>query len=402
MALPRYLSAAEAARVLGVRPATLYAYVSRGQIRSEAGPDKRARRYYAEDIERLAARKAQRRDPGQVASGALHAGMPVMDSAISLLTDEALYYRGRDVAELARTCCIEEVAAFVWTGDAAAAVPGLQGAEGTPPPASDGWLPVGLESAEAMRALLPLAAAADPAAYDTRPQTVARTGARILRLLGGAVAGQEHAGDGLAAGLQRAWAPRRPAVRGLLDAALVLCADHELNASAFTARCVASTGATPYAAVEAGLAALSGPRHGGSALRIDRLFDEAEKEGAATTVAQWLKRGEALPGFGHIVYKGMDPRAAVLFELLEEKLPRARGLKTARDLMDAVGAALDLRANIDLALSALMRALGRGPGDVLALFALGRTVGWIGHIIEEYAQERLIRPRARYTGPQPF
>jgi citrate synthase len=406
MGKQRYLSAAAAAQALGVRPATLYAYVSRGQVRSEVGPDKRARRYYADDIERLVQRKTLRRDPGQVASGALHAGMPVMDSAISLISDTALYYRGHDVADLAREQNIEAVASLVWLGELEAEVSGLRQKSKAAPTGIQQLSGLrGLERCEAMQALLPLAAAEDLAAYDTRPEAVARVGARILHLLVGVIVGENTDGGAaegsIAAVLQRAWAPKRTKAQNLIDAALILCADHELNASAFTARCVASTGATPYAAVGAGLAALSGPKHGGSAHRVDRLFDEAESLGAKEAVARRLKQGEMLHGFGHVIYRGMDPRAVVLIAMLEEYLPRAKALKTARALVDEVGSVLDLSANIDLALTALTRSLGRGPGDTLALFALGRTVGWIGHISEEYANGRLIRPRARYTGTVP-
>src|SRR5918993_4225092 len=116
----RYLTARRAAEELGVSVATLYAYVSRGMIRSEAAGG-RGRRYRAEDVRRLKARKERRRDPDAVVEGALSWGTPVMESAITLVTDDGLYYRGRDAVALSAGSTVEEVAALIWTGDPARA-----------------------------------------------------------------------------------------------------------------------------------------------------------------------------------------------------------------------------------------------------------------------------------------
>ena len=116
----RYLSAEEAAGELGIRLPTLYAYVSRGLIRSEATEGKRrTRRYRAEDVRRLKERAEQRRDPGKVAEAALYWGTPVMESGITLISDGKLYYRGRDAITLAAGSTIEEVAALIWAKDPA-------------------------------------------------------------------------------------------------------------------------------------------------------------------------------------------------------------------------------------------------------------------------------------------
>src|SRR3712207_649665 len=117
MAEVRYLTAGQAAKELGVSLATLYAYVSRGMIRSEATGGSRRRRYRAEDVRRLKERKERRRDPDGVVEGTLHWGTPVMESGITLIADGKLYYRGRDVAALAVGSAIEEVAALIWIGD---------------------------------------------------------------------------------------------------------------------------------------------------------------------------------------------------------------------------------------------------------------------------------------------
>ena len=251
----RYFGAREAAGELGISVQTLYAYVSRGLIRSEAvGGKKRNRRYRAEDVRRLKERAEQRRDPSKAAEGALYWGAPVMESGITLISDGRLYYRGRDALELTAGNIIEEVAALIWTGNLANAS-GVFGSESLNISSRYGPIPesiAALTPVEAFQVLIPLAAAEDLAAYDLRPAAVARTGGRILRLMVGAAVGEGATGGSLAETLQRGWTFRESEARSLFDAALVLCADHELNVSTFAARCVASSGATPYAVVTAG------------------------------------------------------------------------------------------------------------------------------------------------------
>jgi citrate synthase len=212
----RHLTAREAAEELGVSRATLYAYVSRGMIRSEAAGG-RSRRYRAEDVRRLRERKERRRDPDAVVEGALSWGTPVMESAITLVTDDGLYYRGRDVVELSAGSTVEEVAALIWTGDPARAVDLFPEVPELPVRIPD--VPGGLPPVEAFQVLLPLAGAGDPAAYDLRAEAVARTGARIMRLMVSAVAGE--AGTGLAETLGRGWSPRDAGAGGMLGAALL-------------------------------------------------------------------------------------------------------------------------------------------------------------------------------------
>jgi citrate synthase len=421
-----FFTATEAARELGVRPATLYAYVSRGLIRSESLPgSQRARRYRAEDVQRLKDRHDQRRDPAKSAERALSWGDPVLESAITLIADGRLYYRGRDALALAAGHSLEEVAALIWTGDLA---PGDALFAGPEAPlsrelrAAQAGL-AGLAPMPAFQALLPLAGAADLAGYDLRPAAVAATGARILRLLarvavGGSrssYSGKARAGrrvsrpaeggaseSGIAATLARAWVPGDRQARRLVSAALVLCADHELNVSAFTARCAASAGATPYAVVTAGLAALTGAKHGGHGERVEAFLREAGTPGGMrAAIAGRLKRGEPLPGFGHALYPEGDPRCAELLRLAAEAYPKSPAVALARA---ATRQAFDLvgeRPNLDFGLVVLSRALGLPPGGAIALFAIGRTIGWIGHAIEQYALDRLIRPRARYVGKTP-
>ena len=165
---------------------------------------------------------------------------------------------------------------------------------------------------------------------------------------------------------------------------------------------MASSGANLYAAVTAGLSALQGPRHGGATGRLEAFWDEAESAGqVGDTVVGRLKRGDVIAGFGHVVYRGVDPRAKTIMELLEEAVPDALALAMAKALIEEVGKRTGLSHNLDLGLVTLRRALGLEKGAALLLFCVGRIIGWIAHAIEQYQTGRLIRPRAKYTGPGP-
>lgn len=388
-----YCSAAEAADRLGVSRATLYAYVSRGLIRSEAGDDAHARRYRVDDVARLMQRKAARKDPGRVAAEALQWGAPVLDSELTLIDAGTLYYRGLDVVALSAATSLEAVAGLLWSGDLAAALPNTQ----APDPIH---VPAGLPVLARFQIALPTAALADPAAYDLRPAGVQRTGLRILRLLTGLAVGRAPATASVAVQLRRAWrCPER--LQPLLEQALILCADHELNVSAFTVRCVASSGASLYAAINAGVSALQGRRHGGMIDRVTDLFAACESAGVAKGVQTALQRDGILPGFGHPLYPEGDPRASALLGSLAQVSGRGARGKLPQSILRHVARHLGEKPTIDFALAALTRTLGLPDEAGLTLFALGRTVGWVGHALEAYAREELIRPWARYTGVQP-
>jgi citrate synthase len=382
----RYLDSGRAAEELGVSLATLYAYVSRGMVRSEAVEGKgRNRRYRAEDVRRLKERKERRRDPEGVVEGALHWGTPVLESAITMIDGGGLYF-----------------AALIWTGDETMA-PALFPPEMSGPTRriSDVVDSVaGLTPVEIFQVMLPVAAAEDPAAYDLRPGAVARTGARILRLMTDVAAGESA--PGLAATLQRGWSPDDPEAADLLGSALVFCVDHELPVSTFAGRCVASSEATPYAVVLAGLAALGGVKHGGEIELVEAFLREVDAAGDARGVISGrLRRGERIPGFGHSLYPEGDPRGAGLLRLTAGAYPESIAVTLSDSVAGEMLQLMGERPTVDFALATVARALELPPGGAVALFALGRTVGWIGHAIEQYRSGSLIRPRARYVGEQP-
>lgn len=392
-----WMGAAEAAAALRVTLPTLYAYVSRGYVRSERRPGGlRERRYSRDDVERLRTRAEGRRDPEAAAAHALRWGLPILESSITLIADNHLYYRGHDAVRLARTRSLAEVASLIWTGGFDARFP-------TPPrrlvpSLSRDAMPF---VSRAQRALA-LAAANDPLAFDRRPAGVLGTGWKILSLLA-VVAGRSRRPLGtIEQSLAHAWRARRGAA-DVLRAALILSADHELNVSSFTARCVASAGSSPYAVVIAGLAAIEGTRHGGISARVEALLASLRRtKRIRAAIGERLRRGDTIDGFGHPLYRDGDPRAAALIALLRERYRASAELRFVTDVAAAARSITREKPTIDFALAAVARVLRLPPGSSLTIFALGRTIGWIGHALEQYATGQIIRPRARYIGEPPL
>jgi citrate synthase len=220
----------------------------------------------------------------------------------------------------------------------------------------------------------------------------------VLRLVAAGILGSDPSAQPLHRQVAVAWTPGSRDAEELLRRALVLLADHELNASAYTVRCAASTGITLYDAAVAGLVALKGPAHGGAGPLAAHMLAGLAAGDLAARVRERVALGEAFHGFGHPLYPQGDPRAADLLAALAAK---GLGGEMTRRLPALVAEATGLRPNIDYALAVLMRALGLPAGHEIALFAVARSAGWIAHALEQLADGRLIRPRARYTGPPP-
>src|SRR6201996_1595760 len=303
-----YLSAREASAELAISPATLYAYVSRGLIRSEPSPDSRSHRYRAEDVRDLKERRAPS-SPEPRGFRSFDPDLPVLDSAIATITEEGAIYRGVNCVDLAEKDTLEHAATLLWD------------VTGVDPFAPDNCPEVSDEMraiAEAARraapidraiAVLALATSADPGAFTRAPEGRAMVGARILRLLVATMLNTIPSAEPLHLQIAKAWAPDHKHAADLIRRALVLLADHELNASTFTVRCAASTGLNLYDSVIAGLAALKGPKHGGAGVLASRLVKTLIDNDVAPVIRERVALGERFAGFGHGVYKRGDPRA---------------------------------------------------------------------------------------------
>jgi len=394
-----WLSAADAARLLGVKPATLYAYVSRGHIRSQgAAGSSRGRRYSRADLERHRARSLARKGHAAVASGALSFGEPVLDTRVSDITAEGPTYRGHAAVALAADhTAPERVAELLMTGT----LP-----RGTPKLVLDRarlgrlrrWVPRNTPPLRAMQlALLHTVAPHDDLAWARallRQIAVSPALGQSERTWRAALAAPSLS-DAVLAGL----GGRRDArARQVMSSALVLSADHELNASTFAGRIAAGAGADLAQCLSAALAVLSGTRHGGASDQIEALLAELVfPEQAITLVRQQLGAGQAVPGFGHRLYPEGDPRAAPLIaaaETLETQAPAIRALAALREAMSL---AAGEKPNIDHALVVARVALGLRPGAAKVIFAVGRSMGYLAHVLEQRESGQLLRPRARYV-----
>ncbi len=436
------LSSAEAARRLGVKPATLYAYVSRGLLRSERAPGRRTSTFDPAEVERLTRRSRRR---------ALAAPELVIASELTSIDGGKLRYRGLDAAELAGRYSFERVAELLWTGRLG------EGGPWRPDPAAvavatacQDALPAGTLPLDRLRVAAAALAASDELRFELHPSAVVATGRALIAGLveslpelgpaaGAATgsarrerwsgdAGEQPAPPGGAA-QPHAWTvaarlwPRlcqsrpRPGMVAVLDAALVLAADHELAASAVAARVAASVQADPYAVVGAGLGAVSGALHGGLSLAAETLLAEiGTPERATRVIGDRLRWGEQVPGLGHSLYPDGDPRAACLLDRLgraaaggpggsrsEAVAPRwtegSRRLAVVEAVADAVGRRRLPAPNVDFALAALAFVAGMTRGAAETVFAVARIAGWLAHALEEYERRTPIRPRALYTGP---
>ncbi|WP_439527167.1 citrate/2-methylcitrate synthase [Pannonibacter sp.] len=390
MTTPLYLSAREAAAELGVQPATLYAYVSRGLIRSVPGPGKQ-KRYDASDIRGLA---AQRDRPEPVATTSLTGGA-VLETRLTLIAEDGPWYRGHSALDLAESFTLEAVAGLLWACDSDPFA--------TPPPPALPVPPDGCAPLERLMLALAAYPLIDPAAYTRAPALLPVKGAALLRIGVAALAGLPvPSAEPLHRQLALAFGVATEAGADLVRAALILSADHELNTSAFAVRCAASTRAPLHAALLSGVGAFSGPRHGAASDRVAAWLAEIrDPVDIAPVLQQRLQRGDPLPGFGHMVYRGEDPRATCLLARARRALPDNPVLELAPALIARAAELFGAAPNIDFALALVVRALGLPPDAAKILFCAGRIVGWIGHALEQIAVPEQIRPRATYVGERP-
>lgn len=253
----------------------------------------------------------------------------------------------------------------------------------------------GLPFGNRAQSILPLVAPSDPLASDLRPYAVAQTGWRIVNLLVSVAAETSELAPTVEETLAEAWAPSVKNAPALLRAALILSADQEVDAATLAVRCAASAGSNPYAAAVAGLAVLEGLQHGGGMERIEDLFDEVSSvRDPRKALAARLRRGEIIEGLGHPLFPAGDPRAALLLA----SLPKRRAAARLAEIAESVTGA---KPSLEFALVAVARALGLPRGAAFTIFAIGRTIGWIAHAIEQYELGPTIRPRSKYAGPAP-
>ena len=415
------LTARQAAARLGVKVETIYAYVSRGVLERSPGPDGRSSVFEARAVERLASGRGARSRTGGISV--------VLGTALTLIEEERVSYRGLDVAELARRASFEEVAEWLWLGERSP----LGGAEDPPPALQPGWrapeqatkvargaqhgMPEGTAPADCLRAIASAIGPTDPMRFDLEPDAVVASARRLIsalleglpeRVEFGDVSQLELEGrgpvtDGIASRLWQRLSCEAGGAGAVaaLNGALVLIADHGLAASTLAVRVAASVRADPYSVVAAGLSTVSGRLHGAASAPVHRLLEEVERPSrAVAVVGRALQREKRIPGFGHLIYGGWDPRARALFDALRGSgLPPGR-LEVVECVLDLLIERVPVKPNIDFALGSLTYAAGMEEGAGEVIFSIGRCAGWIAHALEEYREPALrFRPRAHYVGP---
>ncbi|MFD9190773.1 citrate synthase [Streptomyces phaeochromogenes] len=400
----RRISTKQAAELLGVKPETVYAYVSRGQLSSRRSTGGRGSTFDTKEVEALARRN--RREPAESSPAA---GMLSVRTRITLIDKDRYYFRGVDATELATRHSYEEVAEWLWTG---VLRPGVRF---TAPEASAAVarravdaLPEHTGPTDRLRVAAIAAATADPLRFDLSEQAVLGTARTLIPTLVDALPPKSHGHRDDSSLAHRLWArlsgrEADEASLRALDTALALLVDHDLAASTLAVRVAASARAHTYAAVSAGLGVLEGPLHGAaSGLAHRMLLDVLDRGTAAPVVADELRAGRRVPGLGHRIYPGEDPRARVLFGLLEDVPRAAPALAAARDVVDTTARHAPLHANVDLALAVLTASSGMHASAGETIFAVARTAGWIAHVLEEYDEAPLrMRPSGHYVGARP-
>jgi citrate synthase len=365
----RWIDAAEAAERLGVKPTTLYSYVSRGLLRRRRHPDGRRSLFDPAEVDAVRRRAHPPRVEGDLMT---------FESAVTTLGTDRPFFRGRDAIGLAAATVAQQA------------------------------LPATTLPLERLQLVVTTLSVLDPMRFNLDVEAVVATGRAMVAGMVDALPVQSRrrvAGDASIA--ERLWskltaAPADPALVSVLDAALCILADHELAASTVAARVAASVKADPYAVVAAALGVVSGPMHGGASLGAEALIAEvARGADPAYVIGERLRRGERIPGIGHPVYKTGDSRGVAVLDLVRAAAPGHPALAAA----DALVAELQGRQlpalNIDFAVATMAAVTGmlRGAGETV--FAVARTAGWLAHALEEYGRRRPLRPRAVYVGAAP-
>lgn len=405
---PSWLSSRDAAALLDIKLETLYAYASRGLVESVPGPNGRGRRYARESVERLKARHDARAGHAAVAAGALRFGEPTLETSISDIQSDGPWYRGQSALSLCeRNVGFEAVFDLLITGELSHAEAWSNAAPSTALARLRLPLSVRASTPSALLAAwVALAALTDAARHGASDrdehERARRLACWLSTKLGPArVRSPQRRMPRIAQQLLAALGGKDDAQHAdLIDRALILCADHELNASTFAARVAASTGADLYACLGAALNTLSGGRHGGASARVEAFLNEiGSPRRAATALRERHARGEQVPGYGQPLYPQGDPRGRVLFELAasgvgRKRSPQYQSLVAVTEAMRRDG---HPGPNLDAGLVALCSALELPQGAAAALFAIGRLPGWVAHALEQRAQQYILRPRARYV-----
>jgi citrate synthase len=351
-------------------------------------------------------------------------GVVICNTEISTIFGTTLLYRGYTIEDLAANASFEEVVYLLWFGrlpardELADFESRLRGAMALPPEAF-GWfhgLPTRVHPMDFVHAVVAGLSLHDPDANVLNPAANERKAIRLTARVGTIVAayGRVRSGEwpvqprrsrSLAWNFLYMLKGSEPSERDVarFNTCLILHADHELNASAFSARVTASTLSGIYSSILAAIGTLKGSLHGGANERVARMLDEI---GTAKNVNSYLERaleqGDKVMGFGHRVYKEGDPRAAILKRMSQE-ITAEVGRPELYEMSDRIEQYMSkkkgLIPNVDFYSASVYTAMGIPTDLFTPVFAAARVAGWCAHVLEQYSNNRIYRPRGRYTGP---
>lgn len=360
-------------------------------------------------------------------------GIVVAQTRLSAINGEQgeLIYAGYEIDDLARNTTFEEVAYLLWNGKLpnAGELEGLNRELAAERALSDEILdllrsfPKGAEAMASLRTAVSALSLHDPEADDNSDEANRRKALRLTARMPTIIAAYDRIRngkdpiaprDGLSTAANFLYMLNGEEADELrvrtFDAALVLHAEHGMNASTFSARVTAATQSDLYSAIVSAIGTLKGPLHGGANMRVMEMLnaiDESHQE-PADWVHSALERGDRVMGFGHRVYKAVDPRATVLRELADAIMSgkaETRWLDLSDKVRAAMGREMEERGkkiypNVDFFSASVYTTLGIATDLFTPIFAMSRVTGWTAHLFEQYANNRLIRPKAEYTGPR--
>jgi len=411
-----YVSRTEAIALLGVKADTLYSYVSRGLIRRLRHPNNRHSLYFKEDIEKIRARSDARRSEGVVAAGAIrYGGEPVIATSITEITPAGQLYRGRSAIELAeQAASFEAVAELLWSGifidDSTVwkLDPPQQKFQALA--ASMGKLRAGANIHELL-SILTLGLGMSRGSLSERVNqgiTATLEGRQLIQALTGCFAflsGKQayrpfKEGESVAKAMARSLGiASSPQTLRVLNAALVLSADHELSPATFSARIAASSEADMHSCIAAAICTHSGTRIARACDQLEDVFSKmATKASLVKKVLPSEKTSRAIPGFNHPIYPKGDPRANCLLRIIKENIPLTKRLENIYDFLDVAARQYQIYPRIEMAIVVMAAALGLPPKSAAGMYTFGRTAGWVAHVIEQRLTGYLIRPRAKFIG----
>jgi citrate synthase len=389
-----YLTAKQAADMLGISVSSLYAYVGRKNIRSQSVPGRRARLYWREDVEKIRSKSEERFVKWD--------SILVPETKITLITDAGHFYRGHSAIELSERCSLEEVAAILWEQDVQSIFPD------TPPIVPARWNRArealsSLSPIDQAGSLFPMLEAANPRSYDRSPLGFARAGAELLRWFASMVAGADQP---TAEPVHIMFGRTLKAPSGyddLIRRLLVLCADHELSPPTYAVRAVANAGATPYQAVAVGLVAQRGQRIIESRGPVVRRFlsEVLADANPSNPVIERYRLGEQIPGFSQGIYTSGDLRARSLLKALLNRFAKDEHVRKLREAIKVARDVAGAEPDLPLIAGFIERKLGSKLGGT-SLVVVARVVGWIAHAHEQMQSGPMIRPRTAYTGALPL